>query len=156
MVQENEQWRIAGPPRGIYITRTDFARAYEQRDIYFLDGTSRFVVPDPRFFVRGGRAQSTQLVERLLAGPEPVAGPAVVNQLADMELASSVLVTGRQGAGRTDPGRRTQQRGARGPVRATGLHPARPALDPEPGGDHQRHRPAATRRRTGPGASRTG
>ncbi|MBA3292619.1 MAG: hypothetical protein H0T40_02510, partial [Geodermatophilaceae bacterium] len=38
MVQENEQWRIAGPTTGIYITRTDFVSAYEQRDIYFLDG----------------------------------------------------------------------------------------------------------------------
>jgi len=96
MVQENEQWRIAGPTTGIYITRTDFVSAYEQRDIYFLDGTSRFVVPDPRFFVRAGRVQSTQLVERLLTGPSPWLGPAVDNQLADMELASSVLVTGRR------------------------------------------------------------
>ncbi|CAN5394941.1 MtrAB system accessory lipoprotein LpqB [soil metagenome] len=96
VVLENEEWRIADPPAGIYITRTDFAQAYEQRDIYFLDGTSRFVIPDPRFFVRGGRVQSTQLVERLLAGPRLWLGPAVVNQLAGMELASNVLVTGRR------------------------------------------------------------
>lgn len=96
VVMENEQWRIAEPPTGIYITRTDFVRAYEQRDIYFLDRTSRFVVPDPRFFVRGGRVQSTQLVERLIAGPSLWLGPAVTNQLADMELASNVLVAGRR------------------------------------------------------------
>jgi len=96
VVLENDQWRISEPRGGIYITRTDFARAYEQRDIYFLDATSRFVVPDPRFFVRGGRAQSTQLVERLLAGPSLWLSPAVVNQLADMQLVSNVLVTGRR------------------------------------------------------------
>ena len=94
LVQENEQWRIAEPPAGIYITRTDFARAYEQRDIFFLDTTSRFVVPEPRFFVRGGGAQSTQMVERLIAGPSLWLAPAVDNQLAGVDLASSVLVTG--------------------------------------------------------------
>jgi len=96
VVLEDEQWRISEPPAGIYITRIDFARAYEQRDIYFMDGTGRFVVPDPRFFVRGGRVQSTQLVERLLSGPSLWLAPAVVNQLADMELVSNVLVTGRR------------------------------------------------------------
>jgi len=96
VVLENAEWRIDEPPSGIVITRTDFARAYEQRDIYFLDGTSRFVVPDPRFFVRGGRAQSTQLVERLLAGPRPSLAPAVNNPLADADLASNVLVTNRR------------------------------------------------------------
>jgi len=94
LVQENEQWRIAGPPPGILITRTDFARAYEQLDIFFLDGTSRFVVPEPRFFVRGGRSQSTQLVERLIAGPSLWLSPAVDNQLEGAVLSSSVLVTG--------------------------------------------------------------
>ncbi|MDQ4039938.1 MAG: LpqB family beta-propeller domain-containing protein [Actinomycetota bacterium] len=94
LVQENEQWRIAQPPAGIYITRTDFARAYEQRDIFFLDTTSRFVVPEPRFFVRGARAQSTQMVERLIAGPSLWLSPAVQNQLEGVDLASSVLVTG--------------------------------------------------------------
>ncbi|MBA3368341.1 MAG: GerMN domain-containing protein [Geodermatophilaceae bacterium] len=96
VVLENDQWRISEPRAGIYITRTDFERAYEQRDIYFLDATSRFVVPDPRFFVRDGRVQSTQLVERLLAGPSLWLSPAVVNELADMRLVSNVLVTGRQ------------------------------------------------------------
>jgi len=95
VVQENGQWRIAEPPGGIFISRPDFVRAYEQRDIYFLDGTSRFVVPDPRFFVRGGRVQSTQLVERLIAGPNLWLAPAVINQLGNVKLASNVLVTGR-------------------------------------------------------------
>lgn len=94
LVQENEQWRIADPRAGIVITRTDFARTYEQRDIFFLDRTSRFVVPEPRFFVRGGRAQSTQMIERLIAGPSLWLSPAVDNQLQGVELASSVLVTG--------------------------------------------------------------
>lgn len=96
LVQENEQWRIAEPPAGIVITRTDFDRAYEQQDIFFLDGTSRFVVPEPRFFVRGGRVQTTQLVERLIAGPSPSLAPAVINPLADLKLASNVLVTNRR------------------------------------------------------------
>lgn len=95
LVQEGEQWRIAELPDGIIITRTDFATAFEQRELYFLDGTGRFVVPDPRFFVRGGRVQSTQLVERLIAGPNPWLAPAVQNQLQDVALASNVLVTGR-------------------------------------------------------------
>lgn len=96
VVQENQQWRIAEPYEGILITRTDFTRAYEQRDLYFLDGTSRFVVPDPRFFVRGGRAQSTQLVERLIAGASTWLAAAVINQLEGMRLGSNVLVTGRR------------------------------------------------------------
>ncbi|MDQ3735571.1 MAG: LpqB family beta-propeller domain-containing protein [Actinomycetota bacterium] len=96
VVLEGDEWRIAEPTAGIVITRIDFARAYEQRNIYFLDPTSRFVVPDPRFFVRGGRAQSTQLVERLLAGPNLALAPAVNNQLGDVALASNVLVTNRR------------------------------------------------------------
>ncbi len=96
VVFENDQWRIAEPPAGIVLTRTAFAQSYEQRDIYFLDGTSRFVVPDPRFFVRGGRVQATQLVERLLDGPNPALAAAVNNPLATVELASNVLVTNRR------------------------------------------------------------
>lgn len=110
LVQENEEWRIAEPLPGIFITRTDFARAYEQRDIYFLDGTSRFVVPDPRFFVRGGRVQTTQLVERLITGPRDALAGAVVNPLADVALASSVLVTGRRARVElTEVGQRSNQ-----------------------------------------------
>lgn len=96
LVLEGDQWRIDDPPAGIVITRTDFVTAYEQADIYFLDGTSRFVVPEPRFFARGGRAQSTQLVERLLAGPRPLLAPAVTNALGEVELASNVLVNNRR------------------------------------------------------------
>lgn len=97
LVQENDEWRIAELlPPGIFITRTDFDRAYEVRDLYFLDGTGRFVVPDPRFFVRGGQVQSTQLVERLIAGPSDGLEGAVRNLLSDVQLASNVLVTGRR------------------------------------------------------------
>lgn len=110
LVQENDQWRIAEPPAGIIITRTNFARVYEQSDIYFLDGTGRFVVPEPRFFVRGGRARSTQLVERLLAGPSPSLAPAVSNPLAGADLASNILVTNRRARVElTNVGERPQQ-----------------------------------------------
>lgn len=92
--QENGEWRIVDPAAGLVITSADFARTYEQLNVYFLDGTGQFVVPDPRFFVRG-TVLSTLLIERGVAGPSPGLTAAVVNPLGEVQLSSNVLVTGR-------------------------------------------------------------
>ena len=91
LVKEQGEWRIGDPPDGLLLAEPDFARTYDQLDVYFLDPTGTRVVPDPRYLVKGS-AQPSQLVERLLAGPSPALNAAVVNALSGGQLRSNVSV----------------------------------------------------------------
>ncbi|MEU2347481.1 LpqB family beta-propeller domain-containing protein [Modestobacter sp. NPDC049651] len=94
VTKEQGEWRIADPPDGLVLAEPDFARTYDQLDVYFLDPTGSRVVPDPRYLVSGG-AQLSSLVERLLDGPSPALNAAVVNGLSGAELRSTVTVDAR-------------------------------------------------------------
>ena len=94
VVKEQGEWRIADPPDGLVLAEPDFARTYDQLDVYFLDPTGTRVVPDPRYLVSGS-AQPSTLVQRLLDGPSPALNAAVVNGLSGAQLRSTVSVDAR-------------------------------------------------------------
>ncbi len=67
-VKENGEYRIVDPPDRQYVPSEWFSDRYRQANVYFLDRTSRILVPEPVFVPRGDQAATT-LVNRLLAGP---------------------------------------------------------------------------------------
>nr|WP_221204171.1 LpqB family beta-propeller domain-containing protein [Modestobacter versicolor] len=93
VTDESGEWRITDPPDGLLLLQPDFTRTYDQLNAYFLDPTGTRVVPDPRYLV-SGEAQSTALVDKLLAGAAPLIAAGVTNPLAGARLRSTVSVSG--------------------------------------------------------------
>lgn len=70
-------WRIATPPQGLLLSRSDVDRAFRAFDVYFLDPTFTTLVPDPRYFAVDGPTPATALTRALLLGPTEWLAPAV-------------------------------------------------------------------------------
>lgn len=70
-------WRIATPPVGLLLSRTDVERAFRSFEVYFLDPTFTALVPDPRYFPVDGPTPATALTRALLEGPTDWLAPAV-------------------------------------------------------------------------------
>lgn len=49
LIKNNGQWRIINPPPYLLLTQPDFQRVYQPRNLYFLAGSGRTLVPDPVF-----------------------------------------------------------------------------------------------------------
>ena len=83
------EWRITAPPEGLLLSSISLERAYELRNVYFIEPSGAFAVPDPRLLPRtGDEALATGLVDALLAGPSAWLDPAVMTEVpADTELA---------------------------------------------------------------------
>lgn len=73
----NGNWRIATPPQGLFLSRTDVERAFRVFEVYFLDPTFATLVPDPRYFPVEGPTPATALTRALLRGPTEWLAPAV-------------------------------------------------------------------------------
>ncbi|HEY2579719.1 MAG TPA: LpqB family beta-propeller domain-containing protein [Streptosporangiaceae bacterium] len=65
-------WRITNPPNQLLLTKTDFQGVYAQRNLYFLSGSGRALVPDPVFVpLQASPADlANQLVTALRANPQ--------------------------------------------------------------------------------------
>ena len=70
-------WRIATPPQGLLLSRSDVDRAFRAFEVYFLDPTFTTLVPDPRYFPVDGPTPATALTRALLSGPTEWLAPAV-------------------------------------------------------------------------------
>ena len=70
-------WRIATPPQGLLLSRSDVERAFRAFEVYFLDPTFETLVPDPRYFPVDGPTAATALTRALLRGPTEWLAPAV-------------------------------------------------------------------------------
>lgn len=70
-------WRIASPPQGLLLSRSDVERAYRVFDVYFLDPSFTTLVPDPRYFPVDGPTPATAITRALLSGPTEWLAPAV-------------------------------------------------------------------------------
>jgi hypothetical protein len=70
-------WRIATPPQGLLLARSDVERAFRAFEVYFLDPTFSTLVPDPRYFPVDGPTPATALTRALLRGPTEWLAPAV-------------------------------------------------------------------------------
>lgn len=68
-------WRITDLPDGVILDRSDFVGAYQAHDLYFLDPTKRFLVPDRRWIYNRQDNIGFSLVSLLAGGPR--------NQLQD-------------------------------------------------------------------------
>jgi hypothetical protein len=73
LIKISGQWRITGPlPPNLLIRQQDFPRVYQSRDIYFLAGPGRTLVPDPVFAPEQDTSTqlATGLVNALLQDPK--------------------------------------------------------------------------------------
>jgi len=76
-------WRIATPPPGLLLSRSDVERAFRAFEVYFLDPTFTSLVPDPRYFAVDGPTPATALTRALLEGPTEWLAPAVRTAFPD-------------------------------------------------------------------------
>ena len=77
------EWRIASPPAGLLLARSDVDRAFRSYDVYFLDPTFTTLVPDPRLIPLDGPGVPTSLLQALTTGPTEWLAPAVRTGLPD-------------------------------------------------------------------------
>jgi hypothetical protein len=73
LIKISGQWRITSPlPPNLLIRQQDFPRVYQSRDIYFLAGSGRTLVPDPVFAPEQDTSTqlATGLVNALLQDPK--------------------------------------------------------------------------------------
>ncbi|WP_297004269.1 LpqB family beta-propeller domain-containing protein [uncultured Corynebacterium sp.] len=81
LVLVDGNWRIDRLPSGVIMDRNDFTSAYQARDIYFLDPTRRFLVPDRRWTYSRQENVGTSLISLLAAGPRDSLTDGVVSTL---------------------------------------------------------------------------
>lgn len=67
--QGDDGWRITDLPEGVVLDRSDFVSAYQASDLYFLDSTKRYLVPDRRWIYSGQDNIGFSLVSLLAGGP---------------------------------------------------------------------------------------
>lgn len=77
------QWRIANPPPGLFLARSDIDRAFRSYDVYFLDPDFTTLVPDTRLIPAAGAGLATALMQALASGPTDWLAPAVRTALPD-------------------------------------------------------------------------
>ena len=77
------QWRIANPPPGLFLARSDIDRAFRSYDVYFLDPDFTTLVPDTRLIPAAGAGLATSLMQAMAAGPTEWLAPAVRTALPD-------------------------------------------------------------------------
>ncbi|HSP51309.1 MAG TPA: LpqB family beta-propeller domain-containing protein [Cryobacterium sp.] len=81
-VQVGGQWRIGAAPNGTVVDRNIFQDVFTAQALYFFDPGFSYLVPDLRWYPRGG-ATLTKIVNGLLAGPSPWLTGAVVTAFPD-------------------------------------------------------------------------
>lgn len=102
------QWRISSvPPSQLLLTSVEFSADYQLRNLYFIDPTGRFLVPDPVYVPL--QATSTDLMSGLvkdlihqpedwLAGGARTAFPAGTRLLGDVAVAGGLATVDLGGA----------------------------------------------------------
>lgn len=70
LVQEDGEWRIASLPDALIVPLSWFEARHDHVDLYFLDPSSRILIPTP-VYLAGGDQLPTRLVSALLRGPGP-------------------------------------------------------------------------------------
>jgi hypothetical protein len=71
LMRIRNQWRILNPPRGLLLSKADFDRVYQPRDLYYFASSGTVLVPDPVFVPLEATTTSlaTGLVTALLGRP---------------------------------------------------------------------------------------
>ena len=77
LTQRAGEWRISVPPPGLLLSSFDVSRAYRSYSVYFFNPSFDTLVPDPRLIPVIGPALATDLIQRLIQGPNNWLKPAV-------------------------------------------------------------------------------
>lgn len=77
LVQENGEWRISDPPKGLLVAQYSFERFYRAFNVYFV-GNQKTLVPDP-IYLPPRVNEATVLVQTLLDGASTWLKPAVTS-----------------------------------------------------------------------------
>lgn len=77
LTQRGGEWRISQPPPGLLLSSFDVNRAYRSYSVYFFSPSFDTLVPDPRLIPVIGPALATNLIQRLIQGPNNWLQPAV-------------------------------------------------------------------------------
>ncbi len=77
LTQRGGEWRISQPPPGLLLSSFDVSRAYRSYSVYFFSPSFDTLVPDPRLIPVIGPALATNLIQRLIQGPNNWLKPAV-------------------------------------------------------------------------------
>lgn len=82
LVNENGQWRIDSPPRGLYVAEYSFNSFYRPYNLYFL-GNGNTLVPDVIYLpnLRGQANLASVLTKALLTGPSDWLRPVVATAI---------------------------------------------------------------------------
>ncbi|RJL30457.1 LpqB family beta-propeller domain-containing protein [Bailinhaonella thermotolerans] len=94
LVRVGGEWRINRVPhQGLLLTAEDFARAYQQVDLFFFDRAQDVLVTDPVHLpIRPGEDRAAAVVRRLLKGPTDWLRGAAVSGIPDGTRLSELLV----------------------------------------------------------------
>lgn len=87
----NGQWRIANPPRGVFVRAATFPDVYRPYNVYFLDSTRTRVVPDVRWFAAAQDSLPSVLVSAIERGPSESLRGAVRSDMEGAKLQSNVV-----------------------------------------------------------------
>lgn len=77
LTQRGGEWRISQPPAGLLLSSFDVNRAYRSYSVYFFNPSFNTLVPDPRLIPVIGPGLATNLIQRLIQGPNSWLQPAV-------------------------------------------------------------------------------
>jgi hypothetical protein len=90
------QWRISHPPQTLLLTPAAFQRVYQPRNLYFLDGSGRTLVPDPVFVPEPdtNTQLATGLATALLQNPAGWLGGAAVTGFPAKSTVIGVKING--------------------------------------------------------------
>lgn len=78
LVEQQGQWRISNPPRGLLLSRYNFERYYSRVTLYFMSRVGAHVVPDP-IHLPEALLTPSNVLEALFYGPTPTLSRSVVN-----------------------------------------------------------------------------
>jgi hypothetical protein len=89
MADVEGEWRIAVAPEGLVLTGRQLDRAFEMRNVFYLNPPRASAVPDVRLLpLTDAEALATALLSALLAGPSDWLAPGVASAIPEgMELA---------------------------------------------------------------------
>lgn len=94
VVEENGQWRISTPPKGLLVAEFAFTSFYQPFNLYFV-GNGRSLVPDPIYLptLRNQAGLASVLMGALLGGPSLWLKPAVTTAIPTETALSGDAVT---------------------------------------------------------------
>jgi Lipoprotein LpqB beta-propeller domain/Sporulation and spore germination len=96
LAKSGGQWRISHPPQTLLLTPDEFKRVYQPRNLYFLSGSGRTLVPDPVFVPEPDTTTQlvTGLATALLQNPGGWLGGAAVTGFPAKSTVIGVKING--------------------------------------------------------------